>query len=225
MITDVLERVQLFRGLDAAALAAVRDLAEQRDYPRGAYLFRDGKAATHVYALVAGRARILQTTAEGHQVVPRIVSPGQALGAVGLYGGARYPVSAQAMVDSRALRWTTESLRAMMERHPRIALNALQHVGRQLLDVQERYRELATERVERRLARALLRLSRVPELGATVSVPLSRQSLAEMTGTTLYTVSRVLRAWEREGLVASGREHVEVLSPEALADLADEGPE
>lgn len=94
---------------------------------------------------------------------------------------------------------------------------------------QDRYRELATERVERRVARALLRLvaqiGRPEEDGVTVAAPLARQDLAEMTGTTLFTVSRILSAWEGQGIVSTGRERVTLRDSALLARIAEDLPE
>jgi CRP-like cAMP-binding protein len=91
-------------------------------------------------------------------------------------------------------------------------------------EMQERYRELATEKVERRIARALLRL--VAQMGVKmekgIELTFTRQDLAEMSGTTLYTVSRVLSEWERQGVVEAGRERVLIRNPHGLVSIAEE---
>jgi CRP-like cAMP-binding protein len=95
-----------------------------------------------------------------------------------------------------------------------------------LQELQDRYRELATERVERRVARALLRLARQTgrkvENGVLIDFPLTREDLAEMTGTTLYTVSRILSGWEKEGLIETGRQRVLIRSPHGLVAIAED---
>lgn len=113
----------------------------------------------------------------------------------------------------------------LMEEMPRIALNALNHVATRIQDLQGRVRELTTERTEQRIARALMRLmdqaGEPTEQGIKITMPLSRQDIAELTGTTLYTVSRTLSRWERDGLVESGRERIMIRSPHRLAKIAD----
>jgi CRP-like cAMP-binding protein len=93
-------------------------------------------------------------------------------------------------------------------------------------EVQGQLQELATERVAQRVARALLRLAaqlgEKTETGVRIDLPLSRQSLAELTGTTLYTVSRLLSAWESEGLLEVGRERVTIRSPHGLVRIAED---
>jgi CRP-like cAMP-binding protein len=115
---------------------------------------------------------------------------------------------------------------SLMERYPRLALNALQLVAARLHELQVQYRQLATERVERRVARALLRLvqqaGRQVESGVLIDLPLSRDDIAQMTGTTLFTVSRIISRFEADGLLEAGRQRVIVRHPHGLLKIADD---
>lgn len=115
-----------------------------------------------------------------------------------------------------------------MTEYPSIALNAMSDLATRVEELRDRYRELATECVEQRLAQALIRLAAQTgtqtQAGVLIDVPLSRQDVAEMIGTTLYTVSRILGAWERIGLVDVGRQRVEILDRAGLKGVADAGP-
>ncbi len=101
-------------------------------------------------------------------------------------------------------------------------------LSERICEMQDRFRELATERVAQRVARALLRLvrqaGRRTEEGVLIDLPLSRRDLAELTGTTLFTVSRVLSEWEAAGTVRTGRRRVIVRSPHALVAIAEDLP-
>jgi CRP-like cAMP-binding protein len=152
----------------------------------------------------------------------------EAFGLIACLSEARYPVSAEAVEDSAALAWERQVIGQMMEREPRMALNAIRILAGRVQEVQDRLRELATERVERRIARALLRLVRqtgrqIPE-GVLIDFPITRQDLAEMTGTTLYTVSRTLSGWEAQGLIQSGRERIVIRFPHGLVAIAEDLP-
>jgi CRP-like cAMP-binding protein len=109
---------------------------------------------------------------------------------------------------------------------PKLALNAVRMMADHVLEFQERFSQLATERVERRLARSILRLAsqagRKIEDGVLIDLPLSRQDLAEMNGTTLYTVSRIMSQWEEQGLVRLGRERVVIRFPHGLVRIAED---
>jgi len=85
--------------------------------------------------------------------------------------------------------------------------------------------EMSTEQVEQRIAHALLRLAkqagRKVEDGIEIAFPISRQGVAEMTGTTLHTVSRTLSGWEQNGLVESGRQRIVIRDAHRLFLLAE----
>jgi CRP-like cAMP-binding protein len=220
--------VPLFRGLASDALARVVELASPRRTSAGEFFFNEGDEAEAMFVLTDGRVKLTQLTPEGHQIVLRIISPGEAFGGVGAFGEPAYPVSAEAVDASTALAWTSATMRRLLQSEPTLALNALNFVSARLHDLQRRYRQLMTERVERRVARALLRLvkeaGRRVDKGVEIDFPVSRQDIAEMTGTTLYTVSRLLSAWEDQGIVQSGRQRIVLTTPHALVAIAEDLP-
>lgn len=223
----LLEQVALFRGLSPIALDEVARMAHVVEHPRGEAFFRQDTQADRFFVLVQGRVRIVQVTVDGQQVVVHYVNPGEMFGFASVFGDARYPGTAEVVDEARALTWDGAATRALMQRHPALALNALETLGARLREAQQRLRELSTERVERRVARAVLRLAKqagkAVEGGVRIDFPLSRQDLAELTGTTLHTVSRILSAWEGQGLVETGRQRVVVRDEAGLERVAAEG--
>jgi CRP-like cAMP-binding protein len=216
----------LFAALDAAALDEIRTAAEMKRVDAGAIFFREGDPASSFFVLDSGSVKLTQLTPEGHQVVLRLVGPGDAFGGVAAFGGGTYPITAEAVTAAAALEWPGSVMSRLMERHPRLALNALQFVAARLHELEVRYRQLATEKVERRVARALLRLvqqaGRPIEAGLLIDLPLSRDDIAQMTGTTLYTVSRIVSSFEAAGLLEAGRQRVVIRNAQALARIADD---
>ena len=147
--------------------------------------------------------------------------------AVSVFKGKDYPVTAQAIGPSEAIGWDRETMLELITTFPQIAINLLGTVIERLDDIQSRYLELQTERVEQRVARALLRImkqaGRRTDEGILIDFRLSRQDLADYTGTTLYTVSRTLSRWEKMGWVKSGRERILVADPHAIVTFAETG--
>jgi CRP-like cAMP-binding protein len=217
----------LFQGLAPDDVASIAGAAQRRRVARGARLFHQGHPASALHVLTAGRAKLVQTTAEGHQVLVRIVGPGDMLGGVALLGDAVYPATAQALEASEAIAWSGDTLTRLMHRFPALAVNALRVLAVRVQELQERYRELATERVEQRVARAVLRLARQVGRkedggGVRIDVPLSRQDLAELTGTTVYTVSRIVSGWQDEGFVDAGRTRLVIRQGHRLVAIAED---
>jgi CRP/FNR family transcriptional regulator, nitrogen oxide reductase regulator len=164
--------------------------------------------------------------ADGQQILMRAIGPYNLFGAVAMTQQETYPVSAETMEECAALAWTKPTIMGLIGRFPPLAINAIQLMAQYTQEFQERFRQLATERVERRLAHTLLRLAsqtgkKIPE-GVWIDLPLTRQDLAEMTGTTLYTVSRLLSQWEAQGLIIADRERIVIRFPHGLVSIAEE---
>ncbi len=228
-VTAWLSQAPLFRGLQNEALERVVSLAHPRQVEAGGFFFNEGHVAEHFFVLTSGRVKLTQVTPEGQQVVIRLIGQGGAFGGVGAFGDPTYPVTAEAVEVSAALAWTSDTMRHLLETESTIALNALHFVAGRLHDLQRQYRQLMTERVERRVARALLRLvqqaGRRVDDGLEIDFPVSRQDIAEMTGTTIYTVSRLLSAWEERGLVRGGRQRIVLTNPHGLVAIAEDLPQ
>ncbi len=228
LVPGDLAGVELFRGLSAAARAEIAGLARVQAVPRESTLFRQGAPAERCHVLLGGRVRITQTDADGAQLLVRFVGPGEIFGTVALFTDRHYPADAVSVLDSLEASWPEPVIRALMVRHPGIALNLVTILGERLREIQERLRETGTRRVERRVAQSLLRLARragaAEDAASTIPFPLTRKDVAEMCGTTLYTVSRILTAWEAAELITTERQRVTLRDPAALRRLAAEPP-
>lgn len=224
----VIRDLAMFQDLADADLDAVLASASARRYAPGEIVFRQGEIADAFFVLLNGRLKVTQTTPDGQQVVVRHVNPGEIFGIARAVRRPDFPGTAEAVTESLALAWPSEQWDALTARCPALAVNALGTVGQRLQDAHTRIRELSTEAVERRVAHALLRLvrqaGRKTDEGILIDFPVSRQDIAEMTGTTLHTVSRLMAAWEARGLVASGRKRVVVRDAHALFMLAEGEP-
>jgi len=222
-----LRRVSVFRDATDEDLNLFAERGILRSVEEGEFFFFQGDPATHFYVLVAGRAKLLQTSHSGQQVNLRTINEWQMFGALGaVRENALYPATAQALEPSTALAIESELLKEMIETRPYLSVNLMQLMTGYIMEMQERYRELATERVERRIALTVLRLAgqvgrRLDDQGMTVELPLSRQDVAEASGTTIFTVSRVLADWERRGLVEAGRERVVIRNPHGLVQISE----
>jgi len=219
-----LQQTKLFQNLPPRVLQDLVARAYTKQICPDQFFIHQGEPAVAVYLLLEGHAKVLQVTPDGHQLLTHFVGAGQEFGLIAVLSGYTYPVSVQAIDRSSALVWHGEVLAQYAERYPALAFNALHIFVAQNQALQRRYQELLTEKVEQRVAQALIRLTnqvgRPVGNGILIDLPLSREDLAEMVGTTLYSVSRILSGWEDQGWVESGRERVVVCSVEALQVIA-----
>jgi len=223
LITDL----PMFAGLGGDRLDEILNEAQSLRYAKGTNVFEQDAPATSFFILLDGHLRVAKLTPAGQQVVVRFVAPGEIFGVAKAIGRTTYPATATAVVDSVALVWPSAAWPRLIEKNPALATNALQTVGSRLQEAHTQVVEMSTEQVERRVAHALLRLAkqagRKVEEGVRIDFPISRQDVAEMTGTTLHTVSRILSAWEAQGWVEGGRQKIVIREAHKLFVLAEGG--
>ncbi len=218
--------VPIFKGLSDDGFELALELARRDTRRKGETLFRQGDPAESFHLILAGRIKVSQTAPDGRQVIIRYLGPREIAGCVAVCGGVPYPATATAIEDTWLLSWSRPRIAELAARYPEIAMKAMRIMGGRMVELQTRLKEMQTERVDRRIAHALGRLvlqagRRTPE-GIEIDFPLTRQDLAEMTGTTLHTVSRTLSEWEAAGIVASRRQKVTIVQPHALAAIAED---
>lgn len=223
-IESLLGRCAIFGGLNTAEIQHVSQAATTVSVSQGSFFFHQGEDATSFYVITSGQLRLSQINAEGRQVIVHIFGPGEAMGIIVALSGMAYPVTAEAMVNSTALGWSREAINQLMEEIPHLAVNGLKLVAHRFMELQNRYRELATERVERRIARALLRQAQRGNGRTPAYISLTRQDLADMAGTTLYTVSRTCSSWEQQGTITAGRGYIKIEDYHQLLVIAEDLP-
>ena len=227
--SSLVAHLPLFSGFSATDLDSI--LAEGRSIrvPRNTAVFEQGEAAHSFFVLLHGHVRASKVTPTGEQVVVRYVAAGETFGVATAIGLQLYPATATAVDDSVVLAWPSAMWPRLVAQFPALATNTLQTVGARLQETHTRVVEMSTQHVEQRIAHALLRLvkqsGKKVDHGVEIDFPISRQDIAQMTGTTLHTVSRTLSAWEARGLVESSRQKIIVREPHKLFVLAEQTPE
>lgn len=207
----------LFAGLTEQQCAHIYSMGRIRRFDREQVLFSQGEAASRLIMVASGTVKLVQVSSEGEEVLLWMGGPGDAFGLCP-NPCQSHSCSAIAKEPCRTIEWDHEQLKSIVERYPAIAGNLFVCMGKRLEEMEERFREVATERVARRLALAILRLVKTvgkPSEGG-ISIALSREELAQMTGTTLFTVSRIITEWAANGYVIPKRNSVIICNPEKL---------
>lgn len=214
-----------FQGLNASELDRMIGQARALRIAKEQPVFEQELDAHSFFLLLDGHVRVVKITPNGDEVIVRYISPGELMGIASALGLTAYPASAIAATDCVVLAWPSSLWPEFASSYPSFGANAYRTIGSRLQDAHSRVIEMSTEQVDRRVAHALLKLvnqtGRKTEAGFLIDFPLSRQDIAEMTGTRLHTVSRLLSAWEEKGLVRSGRQKVTVVEPHRLLMLAE----
>lgn len=213
-----------FVGMEVVDLQNMLAQATSQRHEKGATIFSQGEEANYFYLLLDGHIRVVKINQNGEQMIARYISAGELYGIAKAIGRDTYPANAVAAVDCLSIAWPTKIWDGIISKHPGFAANSYQTVGKRLFETQERMLELATAKVEQRVANIILKLAnqtgKKTEEGILIDFPISRQDISEMTGTTLHTVSRLMSAWEDKGWVKSGRQKIVLVGGHKLMLVA-----
>jgi CRP-like cAMP-binding protein len=220
----ILSTAPLFGALPPEAVRYAADVSHLRTVRRRDFVFLEGEPAQCLDVLVTGRVKIIRVTEDGHEVIMRIIGPGEMFGIVGIGAVPVYRASALAQEESRVLQIPTAKFLSLADASSACAKETIRMLAALLLDAEARICDLQTKDAERRIARTLLQLAAgesAPSSGGTpVSVMLTRQDLADLAGTTVGTVSRTISAWVRSGIISAGRERIVALDFPVLQEIA-----
>jgi CRP/FNR family transcriptional regulator len=216
---EVVKQSFIFSKLSEDELAELANLATERSFTEGEYIFWEGDAPGWFYILAEGQVKALKHSSSGKEFIIAFFGPGEIFGEVAVFENKPYPASAQAVAETRVLGIRREDFLSFLANHPQVALRIINILGGRLREAQSRLRDFAGERVEQRLARTLLMLSL--KLGPTL--PFTRQEIADMAGTTIETAIRFMSRLREGGIIRSVRGKTIILDETKLR-LLSEGP-
>jgi len=223
-LDQALLRARVFSKLSGEDRRRLAEVARLHVYRRGETVFSEGDPPEHFCTILTGRVKIFKMTPAGKDVILEIFGAGDPLGAAAAYDGHPFPASAVALEDSKVLLVPRQAFFALLEQHPTLVRGLLSGLTHRLAELAFRLAELTGGRVEPRFARLFLKLAQEqgrPERGGTfIPVALSRQELADMTGTTIETSIRIMSRWGKQRTVLTEKDGFLVLNPAELETLS-----
>jgi len=213
----------LLNGLSTDDRARALAGARVKEFSRGDVLYREGDPVHEVLLLGSGLVKITKSGLRGTVVILRVAGPGELVGAAEVFSSGHYAASAESVRVCRVLAWRASAFKLIVESTPAALLSIVRTQAERLRELEERFHDVATDMVGPRVARQLVRLhERMAQPGSDDrGIHLSHQELAQMTGTNLYTISRLFSKWEGLGVVTSRRRAVTVRDLESLRGMCD----
>ena len=221
--TAFVQGLSLFSDISPAACRAIVSAACRESFLPGQTIFSEGDPVEEVELLVAGWVKITRPCPRGNEVILRLTGIGEVVGAFGCWSDHKHRSTAQAIRPCTALVWDAATFDEILEHFHVFLCNTIRALEERLEEMDQRFREVSTENVGSRLSSELIRLSKrfACAMNGHQEIGLSRQELAQLTGTTLSTVSRLLCRWQSLGIVSIGREMVQVCDVTALAQVSE----
>jgi len=219
-----LRQSPVFAGLPASEVEVLARVAQEASYRPREFVFLEGDPAVWFCLVRSGRVKIVRHSRAGKDVVLEILGPGEVFGGVAVIEKRPYPAAAQAVEPTVVVKLPADAILDLTQRYPAVIRELALLIGRRLRAAHDSVKALAVDPVEARLAGALLRLLEREGTGTPrgLALPfhLTRQSLADMTGTTVETTIRVVSRWIKAGLVLDEGGRLIVRDVEALRERA-----
>jgi CRP/FNR family transcriptional regulator len=223
---DLLARVPLFQRVGPDDRARVAAASRVHQYARGDEIFQEGEDPQVFVTVLEGRVKVYKRLMGGKDLILQIFGVGDPLGAVAVYEGRPYPASAQALEPTTCLLLPRQKFFSLLEESPSLVRGVLSGLTLRLIELTDRLTELTGAAVEERIARLFLKLGaqfgHPRGEGIFIPLPLSRQELADLTGTTIETCIRIMSRWGRDGVITTEREGFLVVNRTVLEQLAEE---
>jgi len=213
-VPELLKKSEIFSALTEAEVKRISALFEKITFRNDEVIFTEGDPSDKFYIVAEGNVKILKHTMMGKDIILEIMSPGDIFGGVAVLDKKPYPASAQAMESTIAMRISRQNLLKIMEEYPILKLEIVRYFSDKLRDAHEMLKNIATERVEKRIASLLFKLSEkvgVDDDGyRKIDFPLTRQEIAEMVGTTVETCIRTISKFQKKGMVKSSAGRISI---------------
>lgn len=212
-------RARFLEGLAPGELKVVLGAATQRRLLAKSVVTNHGDTASHLFLLTKGRARFFYITSEGRRILLHWLTPGETFGVMSILpNSSSYLVSTEMVKDSLVLVWDRATIRDLVARYPRLAVNALSTVSDYLVLYVATHLALISHTARQRFAQILVNLARgigqkVPH---GVELDVTNEELANAANVTVFTASRLLSEWQRNGALVKSRGKILLRSPERL---------
>lgn len=223
---DILRVTPVFSRLTPADRRVVAAAATVREYAKGDVIFEQDSPSDAFYAIASGRVKIFKMMPNGKDLILEVFGPGDPLGALAVYGERPFPATAAALEDTTCVIIPRPAFFRLLEQNPTLVRGLLAGLTLRLVELTNRLAELTGGRIEPRFARLFLKLGSEmgrPERGGTfIPLALSRQELADMTGTTIETCIRIMSRWGKEDVVRTEKDGFVILDRPTLEVTAAE---
>ena len=215
----------LFDGLGSEELSAIDRYVVQRDYKKGETIFHEGETTTHLYFVENGKVKLVKHTPQGKDVIVDIGAPKDPLSLEPIFDGEGYSTSAISVEPTSVLLLDRRQLLKFVEQFPLILKNAVKIISRRSRDQYRHIKELSVGKVDSRIANLILRLGE--KIGrddadkVKIDIHLSRQDIADFTGTTVETAIRTMSRFAKTGLVKTSKNWIVIENREELEQVAE----
>lgn len=195
----------------------VRQFTTQRRYDRKQIIYHLGDAPNAVYRIEEGRVKVARLSSDGKEKTLDLYQEGDLFGEVCVCGASGRSEQAMAVEPTTVTCFNVMELRNILKKKPELTLELVMFFCARLFECHEQISTLAFDEVHERLAKELLRLSRLPGSqpsggGIELMANLTHQELANLVNTTRQNVTMIMNEFRRKGLLEYSQGKIVVFS-------------
>ncbi len=225
-MTSILTQITslpIFQGLDEDQFTELISTAERREYKKGEIIFSEGDEGSGLYVVETGKIKIFKLSFEGKEHIFHIYGPGKIFGEVAVFSGKKFPAFAQAISPSSLIFFPKKEISFLISENPSLAFNMMASLSMRLREFTVMVENLALKDVPARMASYLIVLSREQDNISTVTLPITKNQIAGLLGTTPETISRIFTRMVNEKLINVDNKAIIILDYLGLNELAEQG--
>ncbi len=198
-----LKNIQLFSSLTDDELHQIKDKLSLKRYKKHEVILFEEDTTEYMYIILNGKTKVIQTTEDGKEILLAMHHSGEFFGEMSLLDGKTSPATVVAMEDSSVAIISRQEFYSLIRAQKRILDNLLLILCSRLRDSWEKIQLLNLKNASQRIKILFLMLSdkygeKTAE-GVTLNIKLTHQEIAEMTGMTRETVTRMIDKWQKDG--------------------------
>ncbi len=214
-----LREVDIFQDLTDAEVKEISQMTRMCLYSNNHIFYMPDDPGEVLFILKKGRVQLYRISPDGRKLVVATLQAGAIFGHMGMIGQRMHNTFAEAVGECKICIMNRNAVEELFLAKPVVALRVLEHVGNRLIDVEQRFEDIAFRRMPARIARLLLQLLNEHDSKRTLK-GYTHQDLADMLGTYRETTTQILNELKQQGLIELGRKSIEILDYDGLVDIA-----
>ncbi len=222
-ILDKITNLPIFNGLEEDQFTELISIAERKEYKKGEIIFSEGDKGNGLYVVETGKIKIFKLSPEGKEHIFHIYGPGKIFGEVPVFSGKNFPAFAQAVAPSSLIFFPKQEISSLISENPSLAFNMMASLSMRLREFTVMVENLALKDVPARMASYLIVLSREQNNTDIVTLPVTKNQISGLLGTTPETISRVFARMINKKLIYVDNKTIKILDYAGVVELAEQG--
>lgn len=209
-----------FSELTAEETELVRDSRVQILFRRGENITKQGAFASYVIFMVSGYSRQYIECSNGRDYNLRIISPGEMVGLSAVFNRNTFNYSVVAITETTGFLIEKEAIASLVKQNGIFGFSIIRRYCEHNAGLYTAIDHLLHQQTNGRMATVLLRLAPENFGGEDISRHLSRRELADFAGISTEGAVKVLKSFEKEGIISLDEKSIIILNHRRLSEIS-----